>query len=424
MSKRFLNFLLFFLSFTLLFQLFLAPDKAPTPVGDAPLTFETSKDSYATGKVVALNIYNHTAKNILIENTCPTEPLTVVKVLNGEYTKKESTPYIDCRESLDPATKNILLKAGRSTQVKYSLWSNSLFSELGRYKIIATFDIDGKKSTIESNEFEIKERGFWGKVWLNGLYQPTYNFLVYLISISPNLNLGIAIILLTIIVRLILYVPNQRALVAQKKLAEVQPKLNALREKYKDNQEMLAAETMKIWKENKVNPLGGCLPLLIQFPVLIVLFYVIQDGLNPDKVYLLYEPLKNFDFSSIDLNFLWLHLTTKDLIALPLIVGGLQFAQLKIANLGKDKNASISAELQMTQNMMLYVMPAMIAVFTASLPAGVGIYWGTSTVVGIIQQIIVNKSNTKKSKKTDSDVRVKKVEGETNKERKKNRYKK
>lgn len=408
MSKKLLNFLLFFLSFSLIFQIFFSDNDKQVIDPNTPLVITSAKNQYSKGKVVNINIHNNTTKTYKIQNTCPTEPLTVVKVTNGKYTQVNATPFIDCRDSIDPATKDIVLKPMKNTNIRYTLWSNTLFEELGRYKVIGTFNIDGKANKFESNEFEIVEPGFFGKIWVSALYQPIYNFLIYLINISPAYSLGIAIILLTVIVRLILYVPNQRALVAQKKMAEVQPKLNEIREKYKNNQELMAAETMKIWKENKVNPLGGCLPLLIQFPVLIALFYVIQDGLNPDKIYLLYEPLKNFDFTKIEIDFLWMHLTSKDLFILPLIVGGLQYLQLKLATLGKDPNAKVAPEMEMTQNMMMYVMPAMIAVFTATLPSGVGIYWGTSTFIGIIQQIFVNKSRNKHKHKTENHKKSKK----------------
>ena len=395
MSKQFLNLLLIFLSASLILHTFFADPKTKNPTTDAPLSFTTTKDEFPLGKVVALNIYNYSNKNIVLQNTCPTEPLTVVKVNNGNLKQINAVPKVDCQDTLDPAAKNITIKAKSNTQLRYTLWSNNLFSETGRYKIIGTFKIDNKTERIESNEFEIIEPGFFRTVWINFLYQPIYNFLIYLINVVPNYSLGLAIIILTIIIRLFLYIPNQRALVAQKKMSEIQPKLNKIREKYKNNQELLAAETLKVWKENKVNPVGGCLPLLIQFPILIALFYVIQDGLNPDKMYLLYDGLKNFNFSNIELNFLWMHLTSKDMLVLPLVVGGLQFLQLKLANLGKEKG-SITPEMEVTQNMMLYVMPAMIAVFTATLPSGVGVYWGTSTLIGVIQQVIVNKSKNKK----------------------------
>jgi YidC/Oxa1 family membrane protein insertase len=213
----------------------------------------------------------------------------------------------------------------------------------------------------------------------------------------PFHDLGLAIILLTIIIRTLLLLPSHKALKSQRKLQEIQPHLTHLREKYKDNQEMLAKETMAIWKEHKVNPFGSCLPLLIQFPILIALFYVIQTGLNPDNSYLLYEPLKGFSIANINVMFMgFLDLTKVNAFALPLFVGAMQFLQMKLAMAKSEKNKAKDNkpkknETEMMNNMMLYVMPVMIAVFTASVPAGVGLYWSVSTMYGIVQQLGVNK---------------------------------
>lgn len=424
MSKKLLNFLIFFLAFSLIFQVLFKPSQPnPAITDDTVLTFETAKPSYSIGQVVSLKIFNNTDKNILISNQCPKEPLTAVKVSNGEYSQKTAVPFINCAENTDPATKDILLKPKKTTTIRYTLWSHELFGELGRYKIISTFKYKNKTIKVESNEFEITDRGLFSKISTFGFYQPLYNFLIYLIKLAPGYNLGIAIIILTVLIRLVLFIPNQRALKAQRRMSEVQPKLNAVREKYKDNQEMMAQETMRIWKENKVSPLGGCLPILIQFPVLLALFRVIQDGLNPDKIYLLYDQLHSFDFTLINTNFLGiLELTVKNPIVLPIVIGGLQFIQLKLA-MAKKKPSETKSEAEITQQMMTYFMPAMIAVFTASVPAGVGLYWGASTLFGIGQQLLVNKESIESESKKH-DIRVKKVDGENNKERKKKRYKK
>jgi YidC/Oxa1 family membrane protein insertase len=219
----------------------------------------------------------------------------------------------------------------------------------------------------------------------------------------PYNDLGLAIILLTILIRTILLIPSQKALKSQRKMNELQPKLAKIKEKYKDNQEMIAKETMALWKEYKVNPFGSCLPLLIQFPVLIALFYVIQNGLNPDNSYLLYEPLKHFSLHNINIIFLGiLNLTKINNFILPLIVGGLQFLQMKLTLVTKkDKKAqdkqdktekkAQGSEMEMAGKTMMYVMPVMIALFTASVPAGVGLYWSVSTTYGIVQQLVVNK---------------------------------
>ena len=156
---------------------------------------------------------------------------------------------------------------------------------------------------------------------------------------------------------------------------------------------------------------------------MIGLFYVIQTGLNPDNVHLLYAPLQGFDLSLIDSNFLGiLNLQQKEVFVLPLIVAALQFGQMKLALAKKKKKPEEAAkekskkldkkgpqpgkEMQMASEMMVYVLPIMIALFTASVPSGVGIYWGTSTLFGIAQQLYVNKKVGKKRGKNEAEVRV------------------
>ena len=173
-------------------------------------------------------------------------------------------------------------------------------------------------------------------------------------------------------------------------MQEIQPRIEKIKEKHKGDQQKIAMETMAIWKDAKVSPFGSCLPILLQFPVLIALFYVIQRGLNPDNAFLLYANYANLNLSNIDTNFLnILELTKVNFYVLPLVIGGLQFFQMKLA-MGK-KNIKAGNEMAMATNMMTYVMPVMIAVFTASMPAGVGLYWGVSTIYGIVQQIVVNR---------------------------------
>jgi YidC/Oxa1 family membrane protein insertase len=147
---------------------------------------------------------------------------------------------------------------------------------------------------------------------------------------------------------------------------------------------------------------------LLQFPFLIGIFYVVKDGLNPDSTYLLYTNITNFSLHDVNTHFLGMNLAEKNTYVLPLIVGGLQFIQMKLAMMKKekkdDKNEKKKDDMAMATSSMTYVMPVMIAVFTASLPAGVGIYWGTSTTYGIIQQLFVNKSKT--TSKDEPTVRV------------------
>jgi YidC/Oxa1 family membrane protein insertase len=170
---------------------------------------------------------------------------------------------------------------------------------------------------------------------------------------------------------------------------------------------------MKLWSENKVHPLSSCLPLLIQFPILIALFYTINGGLSPDRSFLIYDFLPQFNLNDINPNFLGLNLFTRNLILLPIIVGGLQFAQMQLINPGgskKDAKPNMPEEMVAANNMMKYMMPIMIALFTAQLPSAVGLYWGTSTFYGVLQQLVVNKEGPRAKDSSDGEVKVRVIQ--------------
>ncbi|MFA5830170.1 MAG: YidC/Oxa1 family membrane protein insertase [Candidatus Gracilibacteria bacterium] len=410
--KDILTVLVIFLALNYVLSFFSKGDQTPT-VKTGEIAIEM-KNQFDLGSIVEANITNNTDKTAIIKNECPQEPLNVLEYTNNQWTPKIIIADIKCDGSSDTE----IAPGGKAT-IAYSSWNHSLFREFGRYKISATVTLKDannqtEQKTVESPEFQIQPEGWFSIFWTKIFYQPVYNVLFLIIKAMPGNDLGLAILLLTIIIRTILLIPSQKALKSQRKLQEVQPKLKHIREKHKDDQEAIARETMAIWKEHKVNPFGSCLPLVIQIPVLIALFYVVRDGLNPDNAYLLYNGLQNFSFNSIQVNFLnILDLTKVNYYVLPLIVGVLQFLQMKLAIVKtatpKVKNKEVQKEIKKEKNemdmvngSMTYIMPIMIAVFTAGVPAGVGLYWGTSTLYGIIQQLVINNQ----SKKEKASVKV------------------
>ena len=364
------------------------------------------KTEFSQGKEVMIKIRNNQAIPITLPALCPAPPLEVFRSdPNGEWQTLTATAKIDCaKQKLD---QPIEIEPEKTATVSFKWWNYALFQELGRYQVRLKFLIGEEEKTFRSNEFYVKEPGFLGSLWDNAFYRPIYNTLIFFAKIAPGHNLGIAIILVTILIRGILLIPSQKAMRSQRKLQEVQPRLEAIRKKYKDNQEKIAQETMAIWKEHKVNPFGSCLPLLIQFPVMIAVYYAVRNGLNPDSIHHLYESLKDFSLTDINTNFLGLDLTEINFIILPIVVGGLQFFQMKLAmsfrkkkqpeksNKPVKKDKPAGPDMQGMNQAMMYFMPVMIAVFTASLPSGVGLYWGVSTVFGIGQQLVVNRESDK-----------------------------
>jgi YidC/Oxa1 family membrane protein insertase len=218
-------------------------------------------------------------------------------------------------------------------------------------------------------------------------------------------------VVLTLGIRLLLLSPSQKALKSQRAMQKIQPEIDAIKKKYEGQQEKVAQETMALFKRHKVSPISSCLPILIQFPILIGLFYVVRDGLSPYDTHLLYDFLSHASIGSYEMHFLGvLNLMEKNITWLPISVGLMQFAQMKLTfakQKSKDDKKVIDVDgdgkvvktegkkapdpMKMMSKTMVYFLPLMIVFMTASLPSGVGLYWGVSTAFGVVQQLFVNR---------------------------------
>ncbi|MBI5755283.1 YidC/Oxa1 family membrane protein insertase [Candidatus Peregrinibacteria bacterium] len=363
------------------------------------------KSEIARGKMVKFTLKNNTSAAITIPNECPEEPFDVFFSENSQWTQKHVTTEANC-ENIG-WTQPITIEPAQKITLAYDAWNHELFNDIGKYQIKITAQTGNEKKTFTSQEITIKNESSFTLFWRNFFYRPIYNILIYFAKILPAHSLGAAIILLTILIRLILLIPSQKGMRAQKKMQAIQPKLEEVKRRHGHDQKKVAEETMAIWKEHKVNPFGSCLPILIQFPVLIALFYVVQGATNPDNAFLLYPLLREFPLNSISTNFLnILDLTKSNIFPLPILIGGLQFFQMKLAMAKKkkaeekkpkkdDEKKTEGMDMEVMNKSMMYFMPIMIAFFTASVPAGVGLYWGVSTIFGIGQQVVVNREITK-----------------------------
>lgn len=394
-KKKLLTWALYFLIFFAVLQFFNKPKQQPPELTANPIAVSPTKSEFVSGEEVTVTIRNNTTIPITIPSNCPKNPLKVLAWTGEKFEERSAETKLKC-----DGVSYIAVAPNAESKITYTYWNYSLFGNPGRYKVEVAVHAGTTTGVFTSPEFTVTEASAWRKFFRTVFYQPLYNILVFFVSIAPGRDLGLAIILLTLLIRLILLIPSQKAIVSQRRMQELQPKLEHIKKKYTDNKERVAQETMQLWKEHKVNPMGSCLPILIQFPVLIALFYVIQNGLNPDNVHLLYNPLKDVDLSNIHTNFLGiLDLTKINTFVLPLIVGALQFFQLKLTNVKKKpgEEKTQASEMQSATKMMTYIMPVMIALFTASVPAGVGLYWGVSTVFALGQQVVANRKSVIKS---------------------------
>jgi len=249
------------------------------------------------------------------------------------------------------------------------------------------------------------------------IYEPLYNLFVALLTWMPGHSLGWAIIIITFLIRLVLLVPQQQMLESQKHLQKLQPKIKALQKEYKDNKEELGRKTMELYSKEGVNPLGSCLPLLIQMPILIGLYWVISGITDPSNFYHLYGVFSTFQPSAIVTDFLGINLSQVGgitAVIFGLILGFTQWVQAYMSTqyTAKSKKESkepkeevdlisqeVSLDPELMQKMMLYMLPIMLAVSAYFFPLGVGLYWFIGTLFVIAQQWYVNKKSEKNSKK-------------------------
>lgn len=207
--------------------------------------------------------------------------------------------------------------------------------------------------------------------WLSIISVPMLEVMKFFYKIIPNY--GVAILLLTLLVRLIMYPLQHKSMKSMKKMQELQPHLKALQEKYKTDKAKLNQEMMQFMKTHKVNPMSGCLPMLIQLPVFIALYKVLANSVE------LYR--SPFMFWITDLSM-------KDpYYIFPVLMGVMMFVQQKIT-----PNPTMDP---MQAKMMLFFMPIIFTVFMLSLPSGLTLYILFSTVLGIAQQYMMNKKTVK-----------------------------
>lgn len=258
------------------------------------------------------------------------------------------------------------------------------------------------------------------------LIHPIVNVLVAiyqgLVLLHVPYALGFAIIALTALFRLLLFPLIGSQLKTSQKMQKLTPHLNKLKELHKNDATRLQQETMKLYQEHGVNPVAGCLPLLVQLPLIWALYAVLQQVVKTNAKEVLSYVNSSLYFPGLHLAHMWdtsffgLSLGTTPgtffsagtvaIVLIPILTGGLQLIQSKmmfqsfgdkIVDVEKDaaktKNKALIKEVKKEddfatafQSQSLYIFPAMIALFSWTLPFGLSLYWNTFTLFGILQQ--------------------------------------
>jgi len=232
-------------------------------------------------------------------------------------------------------------------------------------------------------------------IWNTLLYQPLINALAALVAIVPGGDVGIAVILLTLLVKLLLFPFSQRAIHNQAAMAILAPELEKIK-KGGGSKEEQARLTFELYKKHKTNPFSGCLLVLVQIPIIFALYYVFFKGINFESG-LLYsfvhvpEKINMIFLGAIDLG-------GKSLV-LALLAGVSQYFQ---AHFMPKPNTSLSAKGSFAESFgksmqmqMKYIFPFIVAWIAYSISGAVALYWITSNIFTIGQQIYVNKTEKK-----------------------------
>jgi YidC/Oxa1 family membrane protein insertase len=178
-------------------------------------------------------------------------------------------------------------------------------------------------------------------------------------------NYGLAILAVTILIRIVVLPLMIKQLKSSKAMQALQPELKKIRDKYKDNQQKIQEETMKLFQKNNVNPLAGCLPLLVQMPILIAFYQAIMRN----------EHVRTHDF-------LWMALGQPDpLYILPILAAVTTYMQQKIMSVGMPPNPQLQ--------MMYVIMPIMILVIAVTLPSALSLYWVFGNIFTIVQTFFI-----------------------------------
>lgn len=224
--------------------------------------------------------------------------------------------------------------------------------------------------------------------WLTSISKVLLYFLNTVYKAVPNY--GVSIIILTIIIKAMLFPLTRKSQMSMFRMQQLQPMISQLKEKYKHDKQRQGKEQVQLFKKYRVNPMSGCLPMLLQLPVFIALFRTLQLSFEMRQAPFMFwiNDLSRPDtllYLTFSIPFIG-----NALNILPLIMTGASFAQMKIM-----PKATATDPQAKTQQKLMSFMPFMFAFILYHMPSGLTIYWTTSTILSIIESILIRKSTKK-----------------------------
>ena len=235
-------------------------------------------------------------------------------------------------------------------------------------------------------------------IWNTIFYRPLYNLLLIVIAFMPGADVGLAVITLTILVKLILFPLTQKTIDSQLRMKELEPEIAHIKATVADKTEQ-SRLTFALYKEKKVNPFSSCLLILVQLPVIIALYLVFLHGFGTVSV--LPYSFVNMP-EAFNLNFLGLVNLGEKSIIFALLAGVTQYIQGYLAQgrQSKPSGEGMAGQFAKTmQTQMLYVLPIMIAFIAYSISAAVALYWITSNIFTIGQELYTMRKVRKSAQK-------------------------
>ncbi len=229
------------------------------------------------------------------------------------------------------------------------------------------------------------------------IYQPLFNLLIFFYNIIPLFDLGVAVILMTIFIKLILWPLGIKAARSQKEMEEIQPEVKKAQEKYKEDKEKQAKVIMELYKERKVNPFSGILTLFIQLPILISLFQIFRRGLENEEMKHLYSFVANPEITKETYTFLGTIDLSSPHVGLAVLAALGQYIQMKMTvkkKEGEEKKDTAKA----IQSQMIYFLPGFTFIILLNIPSVIGLYWIITVLFSVFQQYIIKKEDKGKEK--------------------------
>jgi len=241
------------------------------------------------------------------------------------------------------------------------------------------------------------------------IFDPLYNSLVFFVSIVPFADLGLSVILLTVLVKLILFPLSLKAIKTQIFIRALEPRLAEIKEKYKTDRAEQARQTMELYKEKGINPFSSIILIFIQLPIIFGLYWVFAQGGLPE---INHEILYSFTTipEMFNMQFLWVSDITSKSLILALLAGVTQYFQIRLTLpplKERTKNPSLKEDLARSFNLqMRYAMPVIVVVVAYVFSAVIAIYWTTSNLFAIGQELYVRHKIKNKHEEEEATKQV------------------